>query len=1220
MSTESTKTIKGRISNKHGTEADWYAAGTAANPFIPLPGELIIYDPSTIGGQPRTKYGDGQTPVHLLPFGNKAIIDVLELPTDGIDKGVFYRLLTAKFMTGRDFAVEKHGVNWHCRCVETLPEVGVVCTDAQMTFVDVYYSIADNAIYGYVDDELAQLFNTSSGWQSIEALCAIADVTWGSIITTKEEDADDGSLYVLLAYEFYTYQDGWTKLIMSQEKQPKFDIQWNGNADGKFVLDMNPLGFEHTYFVKVSDQVFTVDELVGGQFMQTSGYICDINTSNIDSEGYPGALSLDSGVVICYDASTLNAALGLPEEYITNGTYFVYIKDESDYIIYTHRLVGRAGITKIDSKYIDSTDILEDVNDRFDSLHSVARTGDYNSLFNRPIVYTDVVRYGSSQSLSELQRLGARQNIDVYSKSEVLEALPYPTNLSYTINQDNSSYSVTGGSHDSFVVIPALYKGKPVTSIGDSAFNGSTSLTSISIPDSVISIGVGAFRNCTSLISVILPDSITSFGNYAFYGCTSLTSVEIPDSVTTIGDNAFYGCTSLTSIKIPDSVTNIGYSTFSSCTSLTSIVIPDSVTGIQTIAFSNCSSLTDVYYTGTEEQWENITIDGGNENLTNATIHYNFANDFISINEKIDNLATVDKIAEMYTNEEEIVDIYAESRGIGWASTFGIYDENSEPIKSGFLSQQVPIVAGENVTFEVDEENQIVKINTEVDTSSLATVDKITVIDTWYGDMENVTDDWDGISWTNRFCISVEDEDIEGTVFQKIPLVAGENVIFSYDEANNAIAINANGGSIGLEYEVFDDCAIVIGLGICTDLDVVIPETYQGLPVTAISEEAFSGTNIRSLETPGSIEVFGDYVLTGCDNLEKLVINDGPTELGIEMCVDCSNLRIVRLPTTLDSLPFGVFYDCSALEEIDIPEGTTYLDDCVFSGCTSLKRVSFPKSLLQIDNETFYNCSSLKDIVLYATKIGDSCFSGCSNLKNIEFKNTIIYFSDSVFIRCSNLEKVVLTTDENTNMGTDVFLGCLEANIYCTGEGETPRWQDWNPNGRPVVWNFANDFFAVNEKLNNSSGGSTASLIGTWTVIDEPEIPSGYFPLAFTSNGEQFVALNIGYMGSSSWGITTLAYHKNNGESVSVYVNNPSGNYGIAHGWRDEAYKTITVIAEPTDPNAIAWLGNNTDAPKISSSENGLPKHTEEDEGKFLRIVNGAPAWAAIPNAEDYSF
>jgi len=161
-----------------------------------------------------------------------------------------------------------------------------------------------------------------------------------------------------------------------------------------------------------------------------------------------------------------------------------------------------------------------------------------------------------------------------------------------------------------------------ITSIGDWALLECSGLTSITIPDGVTSIGKGAFAS-SGLTCITIPGSVTSIGSEAFNRCIGLTSITIPDGVTTIGGWTFQGCSSLTSITIPDGVTSIEYEAFRGCSGLTSITIPASVTSIGQSAFEHCNSLADVYYTGTEAQWESIKIYSDNILLTSATIHYN---------------------------------------------------------------------------------------------------------------------------------------------------------------------------------------------------------------------------------------------------------------------------------------------------------------------------------------------------------------------------------------------------------------------------------------------------------------------------------------------------------------------------------------------------------------------------------------------------------------------
>lgn len=209
---------------------------------------------------------------------------------------------------------------------------------------------------------------------------------------------------------------------------------------------------------------------------------------------------------------------------------------------------------------------------------------------------------------------------------------------------------------------------KGVTTIGDSAFAGCYIMTSVSIPGTVKTIGGGAFSGCTSLSSVVIPDSVTTIGYAAFAQCDALNVILIGSGVTTIENYAFSNCSDqshvyiqdpsawckisfggdssnplynggtlhiwdenrqeVTDVVLDNTVTSIPAYAFRYCGYMTSVTIPASVHTVWDSAFYWCYNLKDVYYAGTEVDWQCLFIGDDNSPLTDAKIHYDHTHDY----------------------------------------------------------------------------------------------------------------------------------------------------------------------------------------------------------------------------------------------------------------------------------------------------------------------------------------------------------------------------------------------------------------------------------------------------------------------------------------------------------------------------------------------------------------------------------------------------------------
>ena len=514
-----------------------------------------------------------------------------------------------------------------------------------------------------------------------------------------------------------------------------------------------------------------------------------------------------------------------------------------------------------------------------------------------------------------------------------------------------------GGIPDEFVITNGTKY------IANYAFYKCSTLTSVTIPESVASIGRNAFYDCSSLTSVTIGSGVTNIGYNAFSDCSNLKDVHISDlsawcnidfvsNPLSNANNLYMNGELVTELVIPDGVTEIKDYAFSGFSSLTSVTIPSSVTSIENYAFSGCSNLKDVHISDLSA-WCNI--DFVSNPLSNA-------NNLYMNGELVTELVIPDGVTEIKD--------YAFS---------GFSSLTSVTIPSSVTSIECYAFSGcSNLK--------------DVHISDLSA--------------------WCNIDFVNNPLSNAGNLYLNGELITDLVIPDGVTEIkdyaFSGFSSLTSVTIPNSVTSIG--ERVFSGCSGLTSVTI-------------GSGVTAIKDYVFSGcSGLTSITIPNSVTSVGNGAFSGCSNLNEVHISDLSAWCNIDFVnsplSNTGNLYLNGELVTDLVIPDGVteikdyaFSGFSSLTSVTIPNSVTSIGEYAFDGCRALTSVTIGSGVTSIGNDAFHGCNKITSI---------SSHIPAENLTEISD------FSRSFYRRCTLYVPFGATEVYASTSGWDGFVNIVE--------------------------------------------------------------------------------------------------------------------------------------------------------------------------------------------------
>ena len=506
----------------------------------------------------------------------------------------------------------------------------------------------------------------------------------------------------------------------------------------------------------------------------------------------------------------------------------------------------------------------------------------------------------------------------------------------------------------------------------------------------VNSIGKEAFAHSKTLEEVEIPDSVTEIGQEAF--CWSrIKKIKLPDSVETIGEKAFSWCEKLTTAELPNNpkCNCIEEGVFEECRSLKNITIPGNITKIGERAFEGSGLEAIVFPDSVESMGEKAFW--GCENLTTVSLSNNPKCNCIK--EKVfeyckslkkitlpDNIEAIEKRAFVASGLETIV----------FPDSVKTIDKEA----FSYCKNLTTVSLSNNTKFNCIEEEVFLDCEKLGELTIPGNVTKIgrgafkrsglkTIV---FPDGVEIIDKEAFKSCKNLTTVKLPNNPKYNCIGKEVFLECEKLSELTIPSNITKIDENSFSGS-GLKTIVFPDSVETIGKGAfwcCENLTTVIwPNDPK---FNCIEGCVFAGcTMLRGITIPGNVTEIGEGTFSG-SGLETIVLHDGVETIGEEAFEGCEKLTTVKLPNNPK---------CNCIKK------------GVFDNCTSLKKITIPDNIKVIEREAF-SYSGLKTIVLPdgVAFINEEAFKSCKNLTTVKLPSSLVYISNSAFLWSDNLRIV----------------------------------------------------------------------------------------------------------------------------------------------------------------------------------------------------------------------